>query len=60
MPDLGAFGLVEMLGLPFERLGLRVALPEPLGFAGADFGTSLRVGWFSLLVLLFGVADVGV
>ena len=51
VPDLGAFGLVGMLGLPFERLGLLVALPELLGFAGADFGTSLRVGWFSFWVV---------
>ena len=51
MPDLGAFGLVGMLGLPFERLGLLVALPELLGFAGADFGTSLRVDWFSFWVI---------
>ena len=51
MPDLGAFGLVGMLGLLFERLGLHVGLPELLGFVGAGFDTSWRADWFSFWVL---------
>ena len=58
MPDLGAFGLVGTLGLPFEKLGLRVELLELLGFVGADFDTSWRAGWFSFWIIVDAIGVI--